>query len=273
MVNRNMSGVGSSFSNGLVPGSEGLWCDDLRHSSSVVGRPALFLDRDGVIVKEVGYLHKLEDVQLIDNVHRIIAQCNQVGIPVILVTNQSGIGRGLYSWSDFTLVQDKITRLLSGLGAHLDMVLACAYHDEGEPPYRRESHPWRKPNPGMLLAAAEQMEIKLSESWIVGDREGDIAAGRAAGLAGGVLALSGHTSQQEAARISKTQDKYKIRVAYSLAACPFLVKFMGPSENKIQKLADQGVPVSRDTYNELKRDEQLLRNRLGLPPVNTNSGQ
>ena len=101
MVNRNMSGVSSNFSNGVVPGSEGLWCDDLRHSSSVVGRPALFLDRDGIIIRDWGFISDPEKIDIIQDTVDLIRFANQAAIPVVVVTNQSGIDRNLFSWHNF----------------------------------------------------------------------------------------------------------------------------------------------------------------------------
>jgi len=86
---------------------------------------------------------------------------------------------------------------LTAAGAHLDAVLACAYHEDGKEPLRIAAHPWRKPNPGMILAAAERMNIDLSRSWIVGDKADDLAAGAAAGLAGGTLLAADERAGQQ----------------------------------------------------------------------------
>ncbi len=95
-----------------------------------------------------------------------------------LDTNLSGIVE--------TAVQAEVERQLAAAGARLDAVLACGFHPEGAGALRRATHPWRKPGPGMLLAAAERMGLDLGRSWIVGDQARDIEAGRAAGLAGGL---------------------------------------------------------------------------------------
>lgn len=163
----------------------GLWCE--LGEASELSRPALFLDRDGVIVEEINYLCRAADVRMIDGVAPAIARCNGLHIPVVVVTNQSGIGRGLYGWDDFHGVQAAIVEALAAAGAHLDGVLACAYYAEALAPFRIADHPWRKPNPGMLRAAASGLNLDLSRSWIVGDRASDLAAGLAAGLLGGAL--------------------------------------------------------------------------------------
>jgi D-glycero-D-manno-heptose 1,7-bisphosphate phosphatase len=163
----------------------GLWCDT--SDADWAFGPALFLDRDGVIVADPGYLGRAEDVRPLEGAAAAIARCNALRIPVVVVTNQSGIARGYYDWSGFCAVQAALAAALAAAGARLDAVLACAYHGDGKAPLRIAAHPWRKPNPGMILAAAERMNLDLSRSWIVGDKADDIIAGAAAGLAGGTL--------------------------------------------------------------------------------------
>ena len=142
--------------------------------------PALFLDRDGTIVEEVLYLHKREEMKLHLDAAPTIVKANAIGIPVIIVTNQSGIGRGYYDWPDFCAVQDAMLEELSSLGARIDAGFACPYHNDGHGPHIYKNHPDRKPNPGMLLKAEKLMSINLPNSWIVGDRSTDLGAGHAA---------------------------------------------------------------------------------------------
>lgn len=155
-------------------------------------RGGLFLDRDGAMVEEVHYLHKPDDVKLIAGAADVIAAANRLGVPVILVTNQAGIGRGHYGWEDFIAVHERLNDDLAEAGVFVNGVFACPHHGDGKPPYDRADHPWRKPNPGMLLAAAERLPLDLARSWIVGDRATDLEAGRNAGLAGGVHVATGY---------------------------------------------------------------------------------
>lgn len=174
---------------------EGVWFALAEPDASawMAGRSALFLDRDGVVVEDIGYLHRPRDVRLISGIASLLAAANTARLPCILVTNQSGIGRGLYDWSAFRATQERIAALLALAEppARLDAVLACPFHAEGRPPYRHPAHPCRKPRPGMLLWAAERLRLDLAHSWILGDRAIDLAAGKAAGLAGGMLLASG----------------------------------------------------------------------------------
>lgn len=168
-----------------------------RRASNRAGapRPAVFLDRDGVIVEEVGYLHKVEDIAMIPSAAEAVARLNQAGVTVVVVTNQAGIGRGYYTWADFERVQAEIeARLLPGV---VDGVWACGYHIDGEVAELRQDHPWRKPNPGMLLDAAEVLGIDLTRSWLIGDKVLDIECAIAAGLAGAVLVRTGYGKDHE----------------------------------------------------------------------------
>jgi len=169
------------------------------------GRPALFLDRDGVIIVDTGYLGRADDLRMIGGVAPAIARYNALGIPVVVVTNQSGIARGYYDWNGFHAVQSALSAELAAAGAHLDAVLACAYHAEGLEPLRVGDHPWRKPNPGMIFAAGKGMNLDLSRSWIVGDKAHDLAAGSAAGLAGGTLVSPYGRERQQASLLASRQ--------------------------------------------------------------------
>ncbi len=176
----------------------GSWAWIAHPNANHTGKPALFLDRDGVLTQEVRFLGHPKDVTLIPRAAGTIAAFNRADIPVIVVTNQSGIARGYFSWSGFEEVEAEIRRQLSyTAGAHLDAVFACGYHDAGQGELGIRNHPWCKPNPGMLLAAADRLDVRLEVSWIVGDRARDLAAGRAAGLAGGIHVMTGHSNHSE----------------------------------------------------------------------------
>lgn len=165
-------------------------------ANDFTGQPALFLDRDGVIVEETNYLHRPEDVQMIAGVPEAIASINRLGVPVVLVTNQAGIGRGYYDWAEFDAVQRLICSELEKFGARLDWVAACAYHPEGIGEYAVRDHAWRKPGPGMLLEAASQLGIDLASSHIIGDCLSDIQAGANAGLRSGAMVQTGHGKRE-----------------------------------------------------------------------------
>ncbi len=112
---------------------------------------------------------------------RAISALNARGIPVLIVTNQAGIGKGKFGWKDFDAVMKRLGELLSRHSAHIDGAYVCPFHPEASVDYRHEDHPERKPNPGMLLRAAEEHGIDLARSWMIGDKDIDLEAGRNAG--------------------------------------------------------------------------------------------
>jgi D-glycero-D-manno-heptose 1,7-bisphosphate phosphatase len=196
--------------------SDHIWSQVIGTPAWQQPRPALFLDRDGVIVEEVDYLHRLSDVVLIPGAAETIAAAKRLGVPVVIVTNQAGIGRGYYGWMDFMSVQEAILAELSRSGAAVDGVFACPYHPHGVAPYAHPDHPARKPQPGMLLRAAEMMGIDLRRSWIVGDKSSDLMAGRAAGLRGGLLVLTGYGSAHREATAALQSTEFEVRIGPSI---------------------------------------------------------
>lgn len=151
------------------------------NSGSSLKDIAFFLDRDGTINKDVGYLHRIEQFELIPGAAKAIRLLNESSFRVILVTNQSGIGVGLYTFEDLNNVNAEMTRQLSLEGAHIDAFYASPHHPEGQGEFRHPDHPDRKPNPGMLLRAIKEWGINPAVSWTIGDRSVDVQAGRRAG--------------------------------------------------------------------------------------------
>ncbi len=159
----------------------GVWVERRSARRFPTGR-ALFLDRDGVINVDHGYVGDPKDVTLIAPTARLIARANAAGIATVVVTNQSGIGRGYYDWDGFAATMDRIHETLVPYGATLDMVCACAYHRDALPPYQDASHPTRKPNPGMITLACAALDLDPAASLIIGDSWSDMQAGAAAGV-------------------------------------------------------------------------------------------
>ena len=206
-----------------TPGKDGIWIERLTEEP-LAKRPALFLDRDGVLVEEVGYLHRVADVRLLPDIAELLQVGAAVGWALVLVTNQSGIGRGLYGWEDFAQTQTRLLELLAAEGVRLDMVLACPFHAEGQGTFRYLDHPFRKPAPGMLLKAAELLNLELSRSWIVGDQITDLLAGKAAGLEGGILVGTGHGAAHLSAAQALAHPDYSVRVAPDAGAAADLLR-------------------------------------------------
>ncbi len=153
-----------------------------------MARRAVFLDRDGVLNQEVGYIRQLEDLQLITGVAQAVKQLNQAGIFCCLVSNQSGPARGYYPASHVDRLHDRLCHLLqSEAEAHLDALYYCPYLSAPEggtnPTYTLWST-WRKPNTGMLVAAAWEHDLDLSHSFMVGDKATDVDMAHNAGCIG-----------------------------------------------------------------------------------------
>src|SRR6266480_3977844 len=144
-------------------------------------RPGILLDRDGTIIVDHGYVGSVDRVELIEGAAEAIAGFNRSGIPVAVVTNQSGVARGLYGLADVALVHDHIAKRLAGHGAHIDLFTYCPYHPAGIVEAFARTSEDRKPGPGMAKAAATALNLDLTASWVVGDRQEDIGLAEAVG--------------------------------------------------------------------------------------------
>lgn len=217
---------GLALPEGARIGGDGVWAQIVRDLAAAPRRPALFLDRDGVIVEDTIDLCRPEHVRLLPGAADVIAAANRRSIPVVMVTNQSGVGRRVFGWPDFIAVQNRILEDLASEDAFVDAVFACPHHPKAKPPHRHADHPARKPNPGMLLRAAALMPIDLSRSWIVGDRARDIAAGRNAGIEGALYVTTGndrHPDERAAALALAESERFRVRVGPTIGAALSLV--------------------------------------------------
>jgi D-glycero-D-manno-heptose 1,7-bisphosphate phosphatase len=196
-------------------GRDGVWRERIG-ARDLSRAPKLFLDRDGVVVDEVNYLHRLEDVRLINGAAQTIVGATRIGYYVVMVTNQGGIGRGFYGWREFSLVNACILARLEADGARFDAVLAAPQHPLGLGDYRASDHPMGKPSPGMLLEAARLLGGDVSTSIIVGDSSTDIAAGRRAGALRGVLVKTGHGRDSMADALKNASPDYPVDVVESV---------------------------------------------------------
>ena len=208
--------------------TDGVWTQTLSPRTTTQGRAALFLDRDGVVVEEAHYLHEVEKVQLTPNAAGVIKAANSKNVPVILVTNQAGIGYGYFEWDAFVAVQARILSDLANAGARVDGVFACPFHANAQGVYVHDDHPARKPNPGMLWLARDLMGVDIAKSWIVGDRVLDLQAGKNAGCQGGVHVLTGHGSKdgERDAALALASDTYVTKAAANLGAALSLIPLL-----------------------------------------------
>jgi D-glycero-D-manno-heptose 1,7-bisphosphate phosphatase len=147
-------------------------------------RPALFLDRDGVINVDKGYVSRIADFEWIEGAAETIAAFNARGWWVFVVTNQSGVAYGYYTEDEMQALHDWMNAELAKRGAHIDRIYHCPYHAEGSVArYKRDSYD-RKPRPGMLVQAMTDFPVIRERSFLIGDKEADLEAAKAAGVAG-----------------------------------------------------------------------------------------
>lgn len=155
------------------------------------GRPAIFMDRDGTISEEVGYVNHIDRLRLIPGSARAIRLINDSPCAAVVVTNQSGVARSMFPESLVDEVHERLAALLARESARLDGIYYCPHHpDHGEPPYRARCA-CRKPGIGMIEQAARELEIDLSRSYMIGDKIVDVECARAAGMKG-VLVRTGY---------------------------------------------------------------------------------
>lgn len=159
-------------------------------------RKAVFLDRDGTINEEREYLSKVEDFALIEGAAEALSLLANAGYLVVVVTNQSGIGRGYYTEEDLENINRHMTAELEKLGAKVDAFYFCPHHPiHGTGKYKKECD-CRKPLPGMLLQAAADLGVDLASSWMIGDKKSDLDAGSAAGCRS-ILVKTGYGKTEE----------------------------------------------------------------------------
>jgi D-glycero-D-manno-heptose 1,7-bisphosphate phosphatase len=157
----------------------------------VVSRPAAFIDRDGTLTEEVGYVNHPKRLHLLPRSAEAIRRLNAAGIPAVVVTNQAGVARGYFSQDVLQATIDALVEQVKSAGAHLDGIYVCPHHPtEGQPPFQAQCE-CRKPKPGLLLRAATELGLDLTASTVIGDRPSDLVTAHAVG-AKGVLVLTGY---------------------------------------------------------------------------------
>lgn len=162
------------------------------------GIPAIFLDRDGTINVDHGYVHKIDDFQFIEGAIEAMAELKKMGYALVVVTNQSGIGRGVYTEDQFMQLTEWMDWSLADRDVELDGIYFCPHHPEATIENYREDCNCRKPKPGMLLDAQSVLDIDMAASIMVGDKLADIQAGKAAHVGTTVLVKSGQKVTDEA---------------------------------------------------------------------------
>jgi D-glycero-D-manno-heptose 1,7-bisphosphate phosphatase len=147
-------------------------------------RPAAFLDRDGVLNIDHGYTHRLDELDIVPGADEAVRLLNDAGYLVVVVTNQSGVARGLYGEDEVRRFNEELAKRLGAQGAHIDAFYHCPHHPEGSVARFAVACDCRKPKPGMLAQAARDFAIDRTRSFLIGDRHGDSEAAAAFGIKG-----------------------------------------------------------------------------------------
>jgi len=185
--------------------------------------PALILDRDGVLVEEKHHLSRPEDVVLSPGAVDVIRAVQVLGLPVCVVTNQSGIDRKLFTLVDFEAVSRRIDEELAQNGVSVDVTIACPFHPDFTPNYSEGHAYWRKPGPGMLHLLADRFGVDLGKSLFVGDNISDAKAGRAAGFSRSIHLLTGHGARFAPAIRDLSSPDFLVETVENLIACQELI--------------------------------------------------
>ena len=162
----------------------------IRQPVQAVGRKAAFLDRDGVINKDKAYVHRWEDFEFVPGAIDGMRRLQDAGYALVIVTNQSGLARGYYTEAQYQALTEALQQELAGQGVKLDGVYHCPHHPKGSVPELAIDCDCRKPEPGLLLQAARELGLSLTESLMVGDKASDMEAARAAGVGRAYLVQS-----------------------------------------------------------------------------------
>jgi len=161
---------------------------------------ALFLDRDGVMIRDIGYISNADDVILELGLKKLISRANELNIPIFVVTNQSGISRGFYNWSDFEKVNNRMLNLI-GEPSSIIAIYANSYKNLSK-------NNWRKPNPEMILSASKKYNINIDTSFLIGDRLSDMIAGCKSGIKTLVHVKTGHGKNEYATIKNSCDDDF-----------------------------------------------------------------
>lgn len=228
---------------------------------------AIFLDRDNTIIDNDGYLGDPTQVRLLQGAAAALAQLRRLGYRIIVVSNQSGVARGMFSEADVEAVNQEMCRQLrEQAGAHIDASYYCPYHPEAKLEEYRMDHDWRKPKPGMLKQAAEDFNLDLAQCWMVGDQPRDIASGAAAGCRTVLLRDPQHPDSDPAASatvspnfIVKTlADAARVIARESRSANPDPVPLPLPAAAESPAAPLSAEPTAPESAKGAPMDEKLI---------------
>ncbi|MGA2500572.1 MAG: HAD family hydrolase [Tepidisphaeraceae bacterium] len=201
-------------------------------------RAAVFFDRDNTLIASDGYLGDPNKVVLIDGAAEAVAKCRQYGFKIVVVSNQSGVARGMFTEADVQAVNTRLEELLRGKNANaiIDRHEYCPCHPEATIEQYRQESDLRKPRPGMLLKAAEALKLDLSRCWLIGDALRDIEAGKAAGCRTILFTAPGLPASPEASKASDVQPEFtadSLKQAIDIIAREVFIKAVPKPANNV----------------------------------------
>ncbi len=176
----------------------------------------VFLDRDGVINKEVDHLHKVRDLRLLPGAARAIAKLNRSGFLIVVISNQAAVAKGMLTEEGLDEINAELLRRLARRGAKIDAIYHCLHHPEATVKKYRVKCDCRKPSPGMIIEAAKSLNIDLKKSFFIGDTTSDILAGERAGLTT-ILVQTGYAGRDK---------KHEVKPDVTVKNLPEAVKYI-----------------------------------------------
>ncbi len=222
---------------------------------------AIFLDRDDTLIEDPGYINYPDQIKLLDGVAEALIELKALGYKLIIVTNQSAVARGIVTEKVLGEIHNRLKQLLTEKGVFLDRIYYCPYHPDGAvAKYRKESN-CRKPNPGMLLKAADEMDIDLGRSWCIGNSSSDIEAGLRAGCKTILIDLPSHQKQLSPGQPRPDYRAVNIKEAVNIVKkyhrCPDVaVVTTGPSSTGQAEPASQAAEQASQETEPISQTEQ-----------------
>jgi len=212
---------------------------------------AIFLDRDDTLIEDPGYINHPDQVKLLDGVAEALRELKEMGYKLVVVSNQSAVARGIVTEEVLDEIHNRLKQMLAEKGAFLDQIYYCPYHPDGViPKYRKESN-WRKPNPGMLVAAAEEMDIDLGQSWSIGDSRLDVEAGSRAGCKTILIDHSPYPKQPGQGEVAADYRAVNIKEAVNI-----IKRYHRSSGEMVSKVEASSMYQSEPVSKKLSQDTE-----------------
>jgi len=224
---------------------------------------AIFLDRDGTLIEDTGYINHPDQVKLLEGIPEALIEFKRMGYKLIVVSNQSGVARGIITEKVLGEIHDRLRQLLAEKGAHLDEIYCCPYHPEGVVEKYRKDSPHRKPKPGMLLAAAKRMRIDLGQSLAVGDSPRDIEAGLRAGCKTILISDPAHSRKLKPGEAKPDYEAVNMREAVNIVKKQLRESTKAPAEAQIPRIPQPMPQINETAVPVESEDSQPERTVVG----------